>query len=66
MCQGDHGDQGHAGGTGRRRWDWKASDIPPDWETITLPPDHVMKHCMPVLVTAEAKWKRKRLMERLI
>lgn len=49
MCQDGQGEyeHEHAGGTARRRWDWKDSDIPPDWETIPLPPDHVMKHRKP-------------------
>lgn len=44
MCQGDHAYNEETGGTDRNRWDWKETDIPPDWETIPLPPDHILKH----------------------
>ena len=27
-----------------QRWGWSEQDTPPDWETITLPPDHILKH----------------------
>ena len=26
-----------------QKWGWSEQDTPPDWETITLPPDHVLK-----------------------
>jgi hypothetical protein len=27
-----------------QKWGWSEQDTPPDWETITLPPDHILKH----------------------
>lgn len=43
---------------GARRWDWKDSDMPPDWETMALPPDSLLKHCKSLRAPCHVPLKR--------
>ena len=43
MC-GEHESGSSSTGPGQK-WGWSEQDTPPVWESIDLPPDHILRHC---------------------